>query len=100
MNGRLHFGETLLNFVGDTDDIDFDTPTGGTRNKGDASIAQFKRTQYLVSHRYFFLRLRAQADTDGITDAIGQQQAKSNGGFDRTADERASLGNAKVQGIV
>src|SRR5579884_1273970 len=86
VNGRLHLRETALNLVSYLDDIDLDATTGGAGDEGDAAIAQFERAQDFVGHRNLFLRLRAQADADGVADAFGQQQAEADGGFDRAGN--------------
>ena len=42
MDGSLYFREALLDLVGNANYVDFDTPTGRARDKGDAPVAQFK----------------------------------------------------------
>src|SRR5579884_477774 len=100
VDGRLHLCKTALNLVGDLDNVDFDAPAGGAGDKGDAAIAQFERAQDFVGHRNLFLRLRTQADTDGVANALGQQQAEANGGFDRAGDKRSRLRDAEVKRVV
>src|SRR6185312_3340391 len=79
MNGSLYLCKTLFDFVGNAYHVDFDTPTGGTGDEGDTAVAQFERTQNFVCDGNLFLRLGAQADTDGIADAVSQQQTETHG---------------------
>src|SRR5205085_5217924 len=96
VDGRLHFGETLLDLVGDADDIDLDTATGWAGDESNATIAQFERAQDFVGDGNLFFRLRAQADADGVTDASGEQQTQAYRRLHRAGDQRPGLGDAQV----
>src|SRR5437588_5940186 len=100
MDGGPHFGKAFLDLVGNAYYVDLDTPTGGARNKGDAAVAQFKRTQDLVGHGNLFFGLGTQAHTNSVTDAIRKQESQANRGFHRTCDQRSSLRNTQVERIV
>src|SRR6266571_7765846 len=96
VDGSLHFGEALLDLVGDAYDIDLDTATGWAGDKGDTAIAQFERTQDFVGDGDLLLWFRAQADANGVTDTTGKQQAQTYRGLYRTCDERSRFGDAEV----
>src|SRR5260370_4845792 len=100
MNGSLHFGKPLLNFVCHTDHVNLDAPAGGTGDEGDAPVAQIERAQYFIGDGDLFFRLSAQAYTNGVTDTIGQQQAQTYRGFDRARHKGSRLGNTEVERIV
>src|SRR6266851_1652061 len=53
MNGSLHFGKPLLNFVCHTDHVNLDAPAGGTGDEGDAPVAQIERAQYFIGDEDF-----------------------------------------------
>src|SRR5581483_8006304 len=94
------FGEAFLNLVGNADHVDFDAPTGRAGDEGDAAIAQFERAQDFIGDGNLFLRLRAQADANGVADATGKQQAEAHRGLDRARHQRPGFGNAEVQRII
>ena len=84
---------------GDGDHVVFGTAAGGTGDQIGPRLPQAGGRENIQGGPDFLLRVRRQADPEGIADALAQQAADADGGFQHPQAGRAGLGDSQVQRI-
>ena len=86
--------------MGDGDHIIFRPAAGRAGDQVRPAAAHVDGLQDAFGGHDLFHRIGGQADPDGIADALTQQSANADGGFQHAHFRRARLGDAQMQGIV
>ena len=93
----LDVAQRVLKLLHGADHVKALPRAAGARDDPNAAGPQPKRFEEFVANPHFFLRLGREADPDRVADPGPEQIAHANAGFDRPADQSASLGNPQVQ---
>ena len=75
-------------------------PQVGQEIRFGAGFPQTGGGQDVQSGADLLLRVRREADPDGVADALAQQAADADGGFQHPQAGGAGLGDSQVQGVV
>ena len=82
------------------DHIETLSRAGGTRNDGDAAVAQAQRFEHFITNLDLFNRVSRQRYADSVANSCPQQSTHANGRFDGAAGQPAGFGDAQVNGCV
>ena len=96
----LYMTQRVFEFLHRADDVEALSRARGAADHADAAGAKAQRFQDFIADADFFLWLRRQGNADRVANPRPEQIAHANRGFDRPANQPASLGDAKVQRAV
>src|SRR3989338_7366121 len=89
--------ESRLEGVDRGDDVEFLARAGGTGDDVHALGTQPQALEDVEADPHLLHRIGGERDADGVADAIGEQHAYADGGFDRAGTQAAGLGDAEMQ---
>ena len=90
----------MLHFLSEPDKIDFRASAGGAGDDFRPALAQSEGTEQFPRHGHLFFRGSRQRDAQGVADALAEEDAHADRGFDGSAQHAARLGDAKVQRVI
>src|SRR5581483_2524416 len=90
----------LFDFLRERDEIDVGASARRARDEGHAVLAQPERFQNLQPDAHLLDRIGRQRDADSVSDALGEQRADADGGFDRADSRRPRLGDSQMKRVI
>ena len=87
----------LGDFLGDGNQVDLAAGTRGARDDLGTTTTQSQRLQNSPGNRRLLDRIGRERDAHGVTDALGQQNAKTHGALDGALQLGTCLGHTKMK---